>query len=171
MILVTGSTGQLGSCFQQLSKGNPSTDFLFADSEVLDISDKKCVQRFFMEHQNIEWVINCAAYTAVDKAESEPEKARQANVKGVKNLAEACAACGATLIHFSTDYVYHSRQNTPFEESDSVSPKSVYGSSKLAGERAALKVYPQGTMVIRTSWVYSPYGHKPCSDWEPDETA
>ena len=159
MILVTGSTGQLGSCFQQLSKGNPSTDFLFADSEVLDISDKKCVQRFFMEHQNIEWVINCAAYTAVDKAESEPEKARQANVKGVKNLAEACAACGATLIHFSTDYVYHSRQNTPFEESDSVSPKSVYGSSKLAGERAALKVYPQGTMVIRTSWVYSPYGH------------
>ena len=110
-----------------------------------------------LQGDRVRWVINCAAYTAVDKAESEPDRARKVNVTGAKNLAEACAARGIPLIHLSTDYVYHSRQNTPFRESDPVSPKGVYARTKLAGDRAALRTNPL-TMVIRTSWVYSAVG-------------
>jgi len=111
-----------------------------------------------LQDDNIRWVINCAAYTAVDKAESEPDRARSVNVSGAKNLAQACAARGIPLIHLSTDYVYHSRQNTPFRETDSVSPKGVYARTKLAGDRAVLRAHPAGAMVLRTSWVYSAYG-------------
>ncbi len=159
MILVTGAYGQLGQCFQRLAAEFPGWDFHFAGSNVLDIGNKRAVTRFVQKNKNIRWVINCAAYTAVDKAESEPGKATRINVAGTKNLAEACAALGATLIHFSTDYVYHNRQNTPFQESDPVKPKSVYARTKLAGERAAMRAHPGGVMVLRTSWVYAPVGH------------
>jgi len=158
MILVTGANGQVGQCFQRLAADFPEWDFHFAGSAALDISDKRAVTRFVQQNKNIRWVINCAAYTAVDKAESEPDKAKRINVAGAKNLADACAVLGATLIHFSTDYVYHNRQNIAFKEHDPVRPKSVYARTKLAGERAALRAHPNGVMVVRTSWVYAPVG-------------
>lgn len=157
MILITGAGGQLGQCFQQFASHYPDFRFLFAGSGELDVSSRRAVMRFFEQNQ-ISFCVNCAAYTAVDKAESEPAKARAVNVSGARNLAEACAARGIPLIHFSTDYVYHSRQNRPFREDDPVSPKGVYARTKLAGERAALRAHPH-TMVLRTSWVYAPFGH------------
>lgn len=185
MLLITGANGQVGQCFQQLAAQYPDFQFLFAGSSDLDITSKRDVEAFFRKNaaarsgtddtarsgtdgllqslpryigdDNIRWVINCAAYTAVDKAESEPARARKVNVAGARNLAEACAAHGIPLIHLSTDYVYHSRQNTPFREGDPVSPKGVYARTKLAGDRAALRANPL-TMVIRTSWVYSAVG-------------
>lgn len=156
-ILITGANGQVGQCFHQLATQYPQWQFIFNDFPELDITDRKVVQRFFQQ-KNINWCVNCAAYTAVDKAESEPELARKINVTGAKNLAEACAAEGIPLVHLSTDYVYHNRQNTPFRESDPVSPQSVYARTKLAGDRAALKANPLA-MVVRTSWVYSPFGN------------
>lgn len=158
MILITGANGQLGQCFQRLAADFPQWDVHFAGSAALDIADKRAVTRFFQKNVTIRWVINCAAYTAVDKAESEPDKAKRINVAGTKNLAEACARQGATLIHFSTDYVYHNHQNTPYKEDDPVQPKSVYARTKLAGERAAMKAHPHGVMVLRTSWVYAQAG-------------
>ncbi len=158
MILVTGAKGQLGQCFEQLAADFPQLSFVFASSGDLDIGDRAAVQRFFARH-SIHWCINCAAYTAVDKAESEPAQAKRINVAGVKNLADVCATQGIPLIHFSTDYVYHSKQNLPFREEDPVSPKGVYARSKLLGERAARKAHPAGVMIIRTSWVYSAFGH------------
>jgi len=162
MILVTGANGQLGQCFLQASAHWPGQTLVFAGSQALDISDRRAVRVYFKfrqskEEHKLNWVVNCAAYTAVDKAESEPEKARKINVLGIKNLAEACAEWGIPLVHFSTDYVYHNRQNTPFVETDSVRPQGVYARTKLAGERAAFRAQPL-TMVIRTSWVYSAFG-------------
>ena len=159
MLLITGANGQVGQCFQRLAADFPKWNFHFAAGDVLDVTDKRAVDRFFQEHKGLRWVINCAAYTAVDKAETEPAIAKRINVGGVKNLAEACAAHDATLIHFSTDYVYHSQQNTAYKEDDPVRPKSVYARSKLAGERAAFQAHPNGVMVLRTSWVYAPVGH------------
>ncbi len=126
------------------------------------MSNRRAVRAFFKSFRSagddkLRWVINCAAYTAVDKAEIESRKARKINVFGTKYLAEACAELGIPLIHFSTDYVYHNRQNTPFLETDPVSPKGVYARTKLAGERAALRAQPL-SMIIRTSWVYSNFG-------------
>lgn len=157
MILVTGANGQLGQCFRQLAAQAPDCQFLFAGSAELDVADRRAVRLFFDQNKP-SWCVNCAAYTAVDKAESEPEKARAINIGGAKNLAEACAEQGIPLIHFSTDYVYHGRQNRPLAETDAVRPQGVYARTKLAGERAALKINPL-TMVIRTSWVYAPWGH------------
>ena len=157
MVLVTGANGQLGRCFQALAYQFPDISFHFADSKALDITNTKDVERFFEQHE-IHWCINCAAYTAVDKAESEPDQARKINVTGTKNLAIACAKKGVGLIHISTDYVYHNQQNTPFIETDPVSPKGVYAMTKLKGEQAAMKAHPT-TMVIRTSWVYAKHGH------------
>ena len=158
MILVTGANGQVGQCIKHLASDFPDCSFYFAGSGDLDITDKQAVDRFFLAHKALQWVINCAAYTAVDKAEQEPKKARSINVSGPKNLGEACAANGVCLVHFSTDYVYHSRQNMPFMENDPVHPKGVYARTKLAGERAALLANPNATMVIRTSWVYAAEG-------------
>lgn len=159
MILITGANGQVGQCFRQASIKSSAQNFVFAGSQDLDVSDRKAVRAYIqaLKSQKLTWVINCAAYTAVDKAENELDKAHKINVLGAKYLAEACAEAGIPLIHFSTDYVYHSRQNTPFQETDPVSPKGVYARTKLAGERAALRANPS-SMVIRTSWVYSEYG-------------
>lgn len=162
MILVTGANGQLGQCFRQAAAHCPGYSFVFAGAEELDIGNRRAVRAFFRQawakqSQKPRWAINCAAYTAVDKAEREPDKAREINVLGAKHLAEACAEWDVSLVHFSTDYVYHSRQNTPFRETDPVSPKGVYARTKLAGERAALRANPR-CMIIRTSWVYSPFG-------------
>lgn len=158
VILVTGANGQLGRCFQELEARYPQWRFLFADSSQLDITDRRAVSSFF-EKNTPTWCINCAAYTAVDKAESEPKRAQQVNAAGAKNIAGACARLGIPTVHFSTDYVYHGRQNTPLREDTPVSPKSVYARTKLAGDRAVLHHNPQFGMVIRTSWVYAPHGH------------
>ena len=157
MILVTGANGQLGQCFRQLADQNPTVYFYFAGSSELDITNKRMVRKFFDQHP-VSWCINCAAYTAVDQAQKEPAVARKINITGVKNLAEACAPKGIPLIHFSTDYVYHTKQNTPFKEEDPVSPKGIYARTKRSGERAAMLANPN-TMVIRTSWVYSEFAH------------
>ncbi len=157
MILVTGANGQLGQCFRQLAEQNPTVYFYFLGSSELDITNKRMVRKFFEQHP-VSWCINCAAYTAVDQAQKEPAVARKINITGVKNLAEACAPKGIPLIHFSTDYVYHTKQNTPFKEEDPVSPKGIYARTKRSGERAAMLANPN-TMVIRTSWVYSEFAH------------
>jgi len=154
MILLTGAGGQLGQSF--LAQPTAPLPLLPCTSSQLDIADARAVEAFFRAHP-VRYCVNCAAYTAVDKAESEPDRARAVNVAGVRNLAKACAARGIPLIHFSTDYVYHSRQNTPYKETDAVHPRGVYARTKRAGEAAALKTHA-GTMVIRTSWVYSPFG-------------
>ncbi|MCC6411039.1 MAG: dTDP-4-dehydrorhamnose reductase [Saprospiraceae bacterium] len=156
MILITGAGGQLGRCFQKLAPDYPELKFLFATSSDLDITSRRAVNAFFKKN-NITWVLNCAAYTAVDKAESEPARARAVNVTGAANLAHACAETGAGMVHFSTDYVYHNRQNTPFREDDATSPKGVYARTKLAGEKAVQRMLP-GAMIVRTSWVYAREG-------------
>lgn len=156
-ILVTGSKGQLGSELQDLTPQHPNHRFLFADVDTLDICDEQAVEAFFEQHK-INFCINCAAYTAVDKAESNHEAAHAVNVTGAQILAQACAKQEAVFIHLSTDYVYHNNQNTPFKEEDPVNPQGVYAATKLLGEQAAQMANPL-TIVIRTSWVYSSYGH------------
>ncbi|MDX1912994.1 MAG: NAD(P)-dependent oxidoreductase, partial [Saprospiraceae bacterium] len=158
MILVTGADGQLGQCFQLASLLYPQLSFHFAGRASLDITDATAVRRY-LAAQAPEWIINCAAYTAVDKAESDVLTAQKINVKGVQHLAAACADLHIGLVHFSTDYVYHSRQNTPFTETDKTSPKGVYARTKRSGELAALRLHPAQTVIIRTSWVYSEFGN------------
>lgn len=157
MILITGGKGQVGQCFQELAAQRPALRFLFVDVDELDITDRRAVRRFFAKNRPT-WVVNCAAYTAVDKAESDPALAKKINVTGAKNLAEACTEIGIPFVHISTDYVYHNRQNTPFKEGDPESPKGVYAKTKLLGDRAALRANPL-TMIIRTSWVYAHLGN------------
>lgn len=156
-ILVTGCKGQVGSELQYLAASYPNFNFVFVSKEDLNIADKEAVESFF-EEKNFDYCINCAAYTAVDKAESDLETAMLVNATGPKNLAIACQKTACRLIHLSTDYVYHSSQNTPFKETDITSPKSVYGSSKLAGDLAVLEQKSEA-IIIRTSWIYSSFGH------------
>lgn len=156
-ILITGSNGQVGSELQFLASKYPNFSFVFVDRAQLDIADLNAVQDFFAA-QRFDYCINCAAYTAVDKAESDQATAQAVNTEGPRNLAIACKQNKARLIQISTDYVYHSQQNTPFKEDDATSPKSVYGKTKLEGEKAVLE---QGgeTLILRTSWVYSSFGN------------
>jgi dTDP-4-dehydrorhamnose reductase len=156
-ILVTGSNGQVGSELQALANTYPDFSFVFVDKDDLDIGDKNAVQAFF-KAQPFDYCINCAAYTAVDKAESDTETAHLVNAIGPKNLALACQEQQTRLVQISTDYVYHNNQNTPFKETDATSPKSVYGSTKLEGESLALSNNTE-TLIIRTSWVYSSFGN------------
>ena len=155
-IAVTGKNGQLGSELQVLAKSYPSISWTFLGSEELDIRDAVAVEHFFQQNQ-FDAVFNCAAYTAVDRAEEEPEAAFSVNEKGVGNLAAACASYNMKLIHFSTDYVFNGENFKPYNELDQVNPIGVYGESKLAGEHL-LKQYSIDCVVIRTSWVYSGFG-------------
>ncbi|MCR9285769.1 dTDP-4-dehydrorhamnose reductase [bacterium] len=155
-ILITGAKGQVGQEFQYLSKAS-EFDFLFVDIEDLDITDKEAVISFFKENE-IDFCVSCAAYTAVDKAESNAEIARKVNVDGVKNIAEGCALRSIPLIHLSTDYVYHNAQNTPFKEGDETNPQGIYAQTKLEGDEVALQTNAK-TLILRTSWVYSSFGN------------
>ena len=150
-ILVTGANGQLGKEIQILSNKFPSYRFLFTSKEQLAINDTALLKSFFNQNQ-INFCINCAAYTAVDKAESESEKAFEINATAVGELAKICKEHRVKLIHISTDYVYNGDVETPLKESDSVGPINVYGASKLKGEELALAANPS-TIIIRTSWV------------------
>ncbi len=157
-VLVTGSNGQLGSCIQQLVReGSYDTfEFIFTDSKTLDITDENVVEDFFFSNA-LDYVINCAAYTAVDKAEEAEEEAFLVNADGVKNLANACREQQAVLIHISTDYVFDGTKEGAYFPEDPTNPINIYGKSKLLGEQYAQRYNPK-TIIIRTSWVYSEYG-------------
>jgi dTDP-4-dehydrorhamnose reductase len=155
-IIVTGSKGQLGRSIQDLSSAYSELSFVFTDVEELDICDSAQVEAFFsLEKPSV--VVNCAAYTAVDKAEKEAVLAEKVNHHAVNNLACACKKSGARLIHISTDYLFDGNKSTPYHEKDIVRPQSIYGISKLAGETAILRSGVQ-SIIIRTSWLYSAYG-------------
>ena len=156
-VLVTGSKGQLGSEIKELASNYPVLKFIFTDVVELDISRADLVNTFFKTHQ-IDLVINCAAYTAVDKAEDEPELADLINNVAVKNLVEACQIYQAKIIHISTDYVFDGHNYKPYQETDKVNPKSMYGITKLRGEQQLLNSQVKG-VIIRTSWVYSTFGN------------
>ncbi len=156
-ILVTGANGQLANEIKLLSNQFPSYRFLFTTKENLAIENTKVVTSFFTKRR-IDYCINCAAYTAVDKAESEREKAFLINGNAVGQLASVCKAHQTRLIHISTDYVYDGSKNMALKEIDVVAPLNVYGWSKLNGEGLALSRNPD-TLIIRTSWVYSSFGN------------
>jgi len=157
-ILVTGANGQLGREIQALAGQYPAFEFIFADRNVLPIDDPAAINAFFAAHR-LDWCINCAAYTAVDKAESDKENAFRINGDAPGWLANACRNTGARLIHISTDYVFPGNSATPLKENDTTGPINVYGASKLEGERHAIEQYPDGVLIIRTAWVYSEYGN------------
>jgi len=156
-VLVTGANGQLGNELRELKKRtNNAFHFIYTDVDELDITSLPQVSDF-IEHHSIKYIINCAAYTAVDKAETEPEKAFLINHTGVENLATTAKESGCHLIHISTDYVFDGKATTPYTEKTKPNPLSVYGKSKLKGEEAILKIQPD-FVIIRTSWLYSEYG-------------
>jgi dTDP-4-dehydrorhamnose reductase len=157
-ILVTGANGQLGSELKDLSSLYPNDTFIFTDVAELDICNHMAVKEFIVNNC-INTIINCAAYTAVDKAESEPELADQINHIAVANFARLSKDNNIKLIHISTDYVYDGTNYKPYIETDTPNPKSVYGQTKLDGELAIQKINPANSIIIRTSWVYSNYGN------------
>ena len=158
-VLVTGANGQLGRCLQDYVNENPHPEFqfLFMDRARLDVSKKEIVETFFFSNQ-IDFCINCAAYTAVDQAESDAENAFKANADAVKHLAEECNEQNAVLIHISTDYVFGNTKNTPIHplDTDTV-PSSIYGMTKLEGEEN-IKNSHSCYAIIRTAWLYSEFG-------------
>jgi len=156
-ILVTGANGQVGSELKALAAQYPNFNFDFVDIEDLDITKEAEVLSYF-ENKKFAYCLSCAAYTAVDKAEEFKDVAMLVNTVGAKNLAVAAEKTDARMIHLSTDYVYHNSQNTPFVETDETNPQGVYASSKLAGDRTVLNINSKN-LVIRTSWVYSTFGH------------
>ena len=155
-ILVTGANGQLGKEIRQLAEENPGYEFIFLGREDLPIHHFEMLRHYFgLYHPT--YLINCAAYTAVDRAESEKDLAFQVNGEAVGVMAAVCKEYGTKLLHISTDYVFDGKASHPYKESDTVNPQSVYGASKLEGEQQALLYCPE-TLIIRTSWVYSEYG-------------
>lgn len=156
-ILVTGANGQLGSCLKDASKKFSEFEFLFVDKESLDITNTLSVNTFF-EENNFDFCINAAAYTNVEKAESNKEQAFLVNAEGVKNISLACKKCDITLLHVSTDYVFDGKKLTPYVETDETNPINVYGASKLKGEEY-IKDICDKYFIIRASWLYSQYGH------------
>ena len=156
-ILITGCNGQLGNEMQLLERENPQHTYYNTDVEELDITDSEAIRRFVDDHQ-IDGIVNCAAYTAVDKAESNEQLCDLLNRVAPGYLAEAVSRRGGWLIQVSTDYVFDGTNHTPYVETDPVCPNSVYGRTKLAGEQAAMQACP-ATMIIRTAWLYSTFGN------------
>ena len=156
-ILVTGANGQLGNEMQVLAKENPQHTYYFTDVQELDICDKQAVWTYMAEKQ-IELVVNCAAYTAVDKAEDNQELAYKLNCEAPKQLASAAQANGAAMIQVSTDYVFDGTAHTPYTEDCNPCPDSVYGTTKLEGEKEVMNHCEQA-VVIRTAWLYSIFGN------------
>lgn len=155
-ILVTGCYGQLGTELQKVAVDNCAHQWFFTDIDTLDICDLNAVERYFAAN-GIEVCINCAAYTAVDKAEDEPVLAAKVNVEAPKNLAECCQRHNALLIHVSTDYVFDGHGTLPYRESDVTGPTSVYGQTKLDGEQAVIQTGCR-YCIVRTAWLYSSTG-------------
>ena len=155
VILITGANGQLGSELRAASKNYYGYDFVFTDIDTLDIASADDTSAF-IEKTGPAWIINCAAYNFVDKAENEPDKALVINGSAVKNISEAIRGSECRFIHLSSDYVFDGNSNVPYSESSATNPLSVYGRSKLEGEKSAL--VHNGSMIIRTSWLYSSFG-------------
>ena len=155
-ILVTGSNGQVGSEIKELSSNYPY-NFFFTDRETLDITNEDAIKNF-IEINHINTIINCAAYTAVDKAESDEINADLVNRKAVKKLALVSQELAIKLIHISTDYVFDGKAYKPYCEEYQTNPQSVYGKTKLDGENEMIKINPHNSIIIRTSWVYSSFG-------------
>jgi len=165
-ILVTGKNGQLGQSINKLinieskTKYNPSSnEFIFVGREELDLNNKNSIDNYFNNNDRFDIIINCAAYTAVDRAEEEQELANQVNHLAVEQLARIANQQEAKLIHISTDYVFDGGSDKPYIEIDKTNPINVYGKTKLAGEKALQKVMSTNAVIIRTSWVYSEYGN------------
>lgn len=156
-VLVTGANGQLGKCVQDLTADDSTVDWLFMDSSEVDITSTLDLQQVF-SNKNIDYCINCAAYTNVEKAESENERAFLINAESVKNLAEICNRNNTVLIHISTDYVFNGKAQMPYLENDPTDPINVYGASKLKGEEYITE-QANNYFIFRTSWLYSQFGH------------
>jgi dTDP-4-dehydrorhamnose reductase len=157
VVLVTGANGQLGQSLQYIAGNYPNIEFVFCSSTDLDITNKENCKPIFAQSKP-DFCINAAAYTAVDKAESEPEKAHSINGVGAKNLAEVCRDFGTTLLHISTDFVFDGNNSIPYLENYATNPQSVYGQTKLDGEKAIQEIL-ENHFIIRTSWVYSQFGN------------
>ena len=155
-ILVTGANGQLGRELRNVLESEIPGQSIYTDVAELDLTDSKAVDLFFKQNE-ISHVVNCAAYTAVDRAEEEKLECASININAVKNLAIAADSVGAKIIHISTDYVFDGTAHRPYKESDKVNPISEYGTTKRKGETALLALAPE-SIIIRTSWLYSPYG-------------
>ena len=156
-ILITGCNGQLGNEMQLLEKKNPQHTYFNTDVAELDITDQQAVETFVNEN-DIDGIVNCAAYTAVDKAEDNQELCRLLNSVAPGYLAAAVGKRGGWIIQVSTDYVFDGTKHTPYVETDPVCPNSVYGSTKLDGEKAVMAACEQ-SMIIRTAWLYSTFGN------------
>lgn len=155
-VLVTGSNGQVGYCLvQQLRQQN--ADFLALDRDQLDITQRQAIWQMVSDYRP-DVIINAAAYTAVDKAESEAEQAFAINRDGAAYLAEAAQQIGAAMLHISTDYVFDGQATQPYTETDATAPQGVYGQSKLAGEQAVLAACSR-SIILRTAWVFGEHGH------------
>lgn len=155
-ILITGANGQLGNEMRRLG-ARSSDNYIFTDIAELDITDKDAVDSFVMLN-NVDVIVNCAAYTNVEKAEDDEATADKINHRAAEILAQTAKKCGATLIHVSTDYVFDGRRNTPYTEDEPTSPLGAYGRTKLAGETA---IAESGCryIIIRTAWLYSEFGN------------
>lgn len=157
VVLVTGSSGQLGQSLQSIAPHHKTIQFVFCDTSYLDITNfEKCLKVFEKHQPN--YCINAAAYTAVDKAETELEKAYAINVIGAKNIAEVCKAHQTVLLHLSTDFVFDGNKRLPYTEEDIPNPISVYGKTKWEGEKMIQQIWEKH-YILRSSWVYSQFGH------------
>ena len=157
-IIVTGGSGQLGQSIRSLVGSDSGYLYLFPNREELNLNDCTSIDAFFAGKE-FDLIINCAAYTAVDQAEAEPELADQINHMAVNKFAKMVASRHARLIHISTDYVFAGENFKPYIESDKVAPQGEYGFSKLRGEQAIESLMPNNALIIRTSWVYSAFGN------------
>ena len=157
VVLVTGANGQLGQALQSVSGINPQITFVFCSSSGLDITNLQSCIAVFEKYQP-DYCINAAAYTAVDKAESETDKSHLINVIGARNIAEVCKKSKAVLLHVSTDFVFDGTSITPYTELDLPNPTGVYGKTKLDGEKAIQEIWNK-CFIIRTSWIYSQFGN------------
>ena len=156
-ILITGCNGQLGNEMQLLEKENPQHTYFNTDVAELDITDQTAVERFVGEHE-IDGIVNCAAYTAVDKAEANEALCQKLNAEAPAYLAHAIGQRGGWMIQISTDYVFDGTKHTPYTEDDDTCPNSVYGRTKLVGELNVQKLCER-SMIIRTAWLYSTFGN------------
>lgn len=156
-LLITGANGQLGSEMRRLAAEHPQFGYHFTDSTELDITDRRAVMAYVEEHP-VDCIVNCAAYTAVDRAEDDHEACRLLNALAPGYLADAAQAYGAALVHVSTDYVFDGTQHVPYVETDPTCPATVYGRTKLEGEREVLSRCRRA-MVVRTAWLYSSFGN------------
>ena len=157
-ILVTGANGQLGNEMRLLEERFPQFCFYFTDIQELDLQIPEAVMQYFAQIKP-SYLVNCAAYTAVDKAESDTDLCFSINSYAVRNLALAAKKFNTTVLHVSTDYVFDGNQATPYKETDPVCPVSVYGKSKLEGEQALIEICPESSVIVRTAWLYSGFGN------------